>query len=708
MKSIIYENASYWNLMWVVLVLAVIVALGVSWRRRALARFVGSTFASLLAPGVSLMRLRIKAWLWVLAMAALLLALVDIRWGKHMVEVQQKGVDVMFVLDVSQSMLAEDVTPSRLMRAEDYICDMLDVMRGDRAGLVAFAGSEKMLVPLTSNYSEIKMALEEAGPHSVARGGTALGDAIRVASNRFLDKTPDYKVILILSDGEDMDSYAVEAASVAHKDKGVKIFTVALGNDKQGARIPLQYTSEGKIYMRYQGKEVWTKMNGKLLEQVAIAGGGAYIPAGTSRLDIADVYNKYIDPMQEREFDQTRVSTYIPRYQWFLSVSVLLFLIEAFMLAKRNGGVKKFFRFSKKAAACAVMGVMFFACGVARADVSPQAAVKQANAELQAGEFDKALKTYEQLKAENPADAQRLIYNQAVARYRKGELQKARDLLKQAAEQGNKSLEAMARYNIGNCFYSEAIAQAKQKKTKEGIEQLDKAVGEYRKSLAAQQADNDARANIELAELLKKQLKDEEKKQQQQQQKQQQQQNKNQQQNQQNQQNKENKQQEQNKNQQQQNQSNKDKQDKNKQDQNQKQQDQNKQQQDKNQQNKNDQNKQNKNEQNKQDQQNKSEQEKNKEKEKQQQDKNEQQKQNQQNQSQQPQQNQPKPGEKNDNRKQQGGGGAAEQPQQAKPKEVSDEQAARVLQGIRDRNLKRRIEKFRKAKAEQAPVDKNW
>ncbi|HPS52057.1 MAG TPA: VWA domain-containing protein, partial [Phycisphaerae bacterium] len=205
MKSVIYDNPAYWNLLWVVLILAIVVAVGITWRRRALTRFVGNIFAGLLAPGVSLTRLRIKGWLWVLAMVALVLALVDIRWGKHMVEVQQKGVDIMFVLDVSRSMLAEDVTPNRLMRAEEYIGDMLDDMKGDRAGLVVFAGSEKLLVPLTGNYSEIKMALQEAGPQSVVRGGTALGDAIRVSARSFLDKTPDYKAIVVFSDGEDMD-----------------------------------------------------------------------------------------------------------------------------------------------------------------------------------------------------------------------------------------------------------------------------------------------------------------------------------------------------------------------------------------------------------------------------------------------------------------------------------------------------------------------
>ena len=141
------------------------------------------------------------------ALLALVLALIDIRWGKIWREVPQKGIEVMFVLDVSRSMLAEDAKPSRLERAKQQIGDMLEAMAGDRVGLVVFAGERVQLVPLTSHYQDFRQTLRDVGPENVDRGGSRLGDALQLAASGFLDQTGDHKAVVVLTDGEDQETH---------------------------------------------------------------------------------------------------------------------------------------------------------------------------------------------------------------------------------------------------------------------------------------------------------------------------------------------------------------------------------------------------------------------------------------------------------------------------------------------------------------------
>src|SRR6185312_14360819 len=168
------------------------------------------------------------------SMALMVLALVDFRWGKVWREVPQKGIEVMFVLDVSRSMLAEDAAPNRLERAKQQIKDTIDEMAGDRVGLLVFAGDTKQQIPLTTHYDDFKQMLDEVGPQNVRRGGSRLGDAITAASQSFLTKSNAHKAMVVFTDGEDQESKPIEAARRAHKETGVRIFTVGLGDMEKG------------------------------------------------------------------------------------------------------------------------------------------------------------------------------------------------------------------------------------------------------------------------------------------------------------------------------------------------------------------------------------------------------------------------------------------------------------------------------------------
>jgi Ca-activated chloride channel family protein len=296
-------------------------------QRRALFRFATANLLRQVLPKRNNVRRHISTLLVTSALALMVLALVDIRWGKVWRDVPQKGIEVVFLLDVSRSMLAEDAAPNRLERAKQQIKDMVDEMQGDRVGLVVFAGDSKQQIPLTTHYDDFKQALDEVGPQNVRRGGSRLGDAIETASHSFLTKSNAHKAIVIFTDGEDQESKPLEAARRAHESTGLRIFAVGLGDVVQGARIPIAADNH-KEYLKHDGQPVWSKQNGDILREIATATEGAYIPAGTKQVDMADVYHTYVERVEQAKFETARVNQYEARFQWFLAPALVLLLIE--------------------------------------------------------------------------------------------------------------------------------------------------------------------------------------------------------------------------------------------------------------------------------------------------------------------------------------------------------------------------------------------
>ncbi len=297
-------------------------------RRRAANQFATREFRKRILPRGDALRHWVSAILVSGSLVLLAIALTDIRWGKSVREVPQKGIEVMFVLDVSRSMLAEDASPNRLGRAKQQIKDMVDAMAGDRVGLVSFAGEARQSVPLTSHYDDFKQTLDSVGPHTIRSGGSRLGDALDAAASGFLTKTHDHKAIVVFTDGEDQESDPVDVAEKLFAEKGIRIFTVGLGDMDQGARVP--DAENGGGYVQYKGQQVWSKMNGQILQQIAEASDGAYIPAGTRRVNMSDVYHRYVANVEQENFETAKINTYIARYQWFAVPALLLLMLEVF------------------------------------------------------------------------------------------------------------------------------------------------------------------------------------------------------------------------------------------------------------------------------------------------------------------------------------------------------------------------------------------
>ena len=328
-----HPHAFYW--FWLIAGLGVLAWWGLRRRSRAARTFADHPMLARIAPRLSFLRPALRAVLAITALVALVFALGDPRSGQRYVDVQRRGMDVVFVVDVSRSMLAEDASPNRLERAKLFVQDAMDSMAGDRVGLVDFAGDANLRSPITLNYDALENSLEELTPRSANRGGSMLGDAIRVASDAFSDDEPGGKAIVVLTDGEDMDSFPIEAASNAWSDHGARVYTVGIGDSDDGARIPIIRNNQ-RAWLTYQGQEVWSRMNPSLLNEIAEAGGGGFVPAGTRLVDLGEFFEDWITEIDVRDRADTVALESTPRFQWFAGLALVLLLAEC-LVSERRG-----------------------------------------------------------------------------------------------------------------------------------------------------------------------------------------------------------------------------------------------------------------------------------------------------------------------------------------------------------------------------------
>lgn len=269
----------------------------------------------------------VKAVLFLLALFCLAIALARPAWNQKDLVIKRTGRDVVFMLDVSRSMLAEDLLPNRLEHAKLAIGDVVDRLSGDRVGLVAFAGNAVIKCPLTLDYGFFRMSLDSISTQSVSRGGTMMGDALRtVLSEVFDDQAKQYKDIILITDGEDHESFPVEAAKAA-AEKGIRLIVIGLGDEKEGQRIPIVGPDGKKSFLKYQGQEVWTKLDANTLRAMANATpGGRYLPVATGTINLGEVYQDLIAGAEKKELESQTMRQYEEKFQIFLAAA-LLFLV---------------------------------------------------------------------------------------------------------------------------------------------------------------------------------------------------------------------------------------------------------------------------------------------------------------------------------------------------------------------------------------------
>ncbi len=316
--------------------LALLFTHGFRRRTRALNDFVAPALAEQLEVRPDWRRRWFKALCLLVAVGLLVVTLMQPRWGHGEAEAPRRGRDLVVLLDVSLSMLAEDVSPNRLARAKGALRDLVSAVErhgGHRLGLVLFAGRASVQCPLTLDYRLFLERLEQAGPDLVPRRGTLISDALQQTIRSLGDPDPAYTDLILLSDGEDHESLAVEAARALGA-RGFTLYTVGIGDPEQGARIPLDNGEGQHAFVEYQGIEVISRMNPRLLREIARAAGGVgFTEPGGIELD--KLYTQHIAPKPRRLLDVTTSEVLAHRYYWFVLGALILLGLE--MLVAETG-----------------------------------------------------------------------------------------------------------------------------------------------------------------------------------------------------------------------------------------------------------------------------------------------------------------------------------------------------------------------------------
>lgn len=336
MNELRFHQLALLHLLWGVPLLLALLLYAARQRRAALAKFVEPARRMELAAAVRPGRRRAKACLALLGWTLLVLALARPAWHEKELTVKRMGRDVVFALDVSKSMLAEDLKPNRLEHAKLAILDTVDKLQGDRVALVAFAGNAAIKCPLTLDYGFFRQMVADIGPDSVNRGGTMIGDALRTIHAEVFDaQAKQYKDIIVITDGEDQGSFPVEAAKKIGA-QGVRLIIVGLGDEKDGQRIPVVDGAGKKSFLKYKGQEVWSKLDSDNLRQVAIATpGGRYLPVATGSVNLGEVYLDLVAGAEKRELEEQTIKRYDEKFQIFLALGLLCLVVEASLTARR-------------------------------------------------------------------------------------------------------------------------------------------------------------------------------------------------------------------------------------------------------------------------------------------------------------------------------------------------------------------------------------
>ena len=328
-----FERPIYLLLLWLVPLLALFLWYAYKKKRQTALMFFEALMIDRLMPTLDAGRFFRKALLLLLAFVFGIIAVATPRFGTYYEEVFRSGVDVFILLDVSRSMLAEDVAPNRLERAKTDIQDLLDHVGGDRVGLIAFAGRPIIKVPLTNDHGFFLQVLRSVDTNSAPRGGTAIGDAIRLALRAMPPEADRERAIVLITDGEDHESMPLEAAKDA-AERQIRILTIGLGNPEYGGRIPIRDPSGNLTYLQHDGQEIWSRMDESTLREIARITEGAFVAAGTRMFDLGQIYTDSIGRMQGNVHQAEQRQRLRHQYQIFLVAAVLCLLL--YMIAPEH------------------------------------------------------------------------------------------------------------------------------------------------------------------------------------------------------------------------------------------------------------------------------------------------------------------------------------------------------------------------------------
>lgn len=451
---------------------------------QALSRFVGEPLHEHLVSRPTPLRRSLRTLLLGLSAVFLVIALMRPQWGVDFVSAPRVGAEIMIALDVSKSMLAEDVAPNRLERAKAEIRDLLTYLEGDQVGLIAFAGRASVLSPLTPDFGFLRLVLDNAGVDSVTRGGTRLEEPIRKAVEGFGPTGDLSRVILLITDGEDHDSFPLDAAREA-RERGVRILSVGFG-DEDGSEIVISDPETGaRAALRdADGRRVMSRLDGDLLRELAVETDGAYVPAGTGVLDLESIFEAHIRPLMRAETQERGRTVHKDAFQWALLAAFLALIASVVTQASRTG-----FLVALLAVSTASSGA-FEARAQAVSD-EPAPAVPIAEEDARAADEER-----ERLDVpEDPREA----YNRGFEKLETGELDDAERLLE--AARGNAGIDGEVRYRASYNLAWVDVRRADrslENEPEEALRALERAADWLREAIALRPKNEDARRNLEI------------------------------------------------------------------------------------------------------------------------------------------------------------------------------------------------------------------
>jgi len=339
------EEKKYLILLLIVPILIVLFLLYQYWKNTKQKRFAQSNLLQKLSPERSILKSTLKLIVLLLGISSLILALANPRIGTKIETVKREGIDIVFAIDVSKSMLAEDVAPNRLEKSKQIVSQIIGTLGADRVGIVAYAASAFPLLPMTTDYGSAKMFLQQINTDMLSSQGTAISEAIFLASSYFDDPQTN-KLLVLISDGEDHEQNITQALEQA-KERKLKILTIGVGTEK-GERIPIKINGATQGYMRDRNNDVViTKLNPKTLQEIAKNSDGNYVLGNNSK-QVSEHFKKIVDTIEKTQFESQEVAEYDSKFQWFLALAFFFIALDILFLDKETTWIKKLNLFNEK------------------------------------------------------------------------------------------------------------------------------------------------------------------------------------------------------------------------------------------------------------------------------------------------------------------------------------------------------------------------
>jgi len=315
------------------------------WQKRTQKKFAETKLLKNLVPKKSVFKSLLKMIVLSLGITLLIIGLVNPKMGTALKTVKRSGVDIVFAIDVSKSMLAEDVSPSRLEKAKHIVGKIIDKLGSDRVGIIIYAGNAYPLLPITTDHSAAKMFLANAHPDMVSSQGTAIGEAVKLAQTYYDNDKQTNRYLFIISDGEDHSDNATALTKSTNKE-AIKTYTIGIGTRK-GGPIPININGELRYKKDFEGNMVITQLHDDVLKEIAKAGNGQYVDGNKSKEAIAFAEDLIVNA-DKKEFETKEFSDYKDQFQWFIGFGLLLLIIDVLLLEKKTKWIQRLNLFNEK------------------------------------------------------------------------------------------------------------------------------------------------------------------------------------------------------------------------------------------------------------------------------------------------------------------------------------------------------------------------